>query len=111
MRKWTAAVLVSAYSFISPVSSSMVAPALVTVKVEFHIRNSVESQVFMSIFVLAYAVGPLSEMYGRIIIIQLCNCIYLLFNTLCGITKTPAEMMVFRIFAGVGGSAPLSVCS
>jgi MFS family permease len=93
----------------------MIAPALGTMKAEFHITNSIESQIFMSIFVLAYAVGPLflgplSEIYGRVVILQLSNFIYLVFNTLCGIAKTPGQMMAFRFLAGLGGSAPLSAC-
>lgn len=47
----------------------MVAPALSTIAVEFGITNQVESQLVLSVFVLAYAIGPLflgplSEIYG-----------------------------------------------
>jgi hypothetical protein len=58
-RKWAATFVVSAFTFISPVSSSMVAPALGKVSAEFGITNQVESALILSIFVLAYAVGPL----------------------------------------------------
>jgi Major Facilitator Superfamily len=113
-RKWGAIAIVSAFTFISPVSSSMVAPALPILKAQFHITNSVESQIFMSIFVLAYAVGPLalgplSEIYGRAPVLQLANLWFLVFNTACGAAKNTASMAVFRFLAGLGGSAPLSV--
>ena len=58
-RKWAATFVVSAYTFISPVSSSMIAPALGKVSEEFGITNEVESALVLSIFVLAYAIGPL----------------------------------------------------
>ena len=58
-RKWAATFVVSAYTFISPVSSSMIAPALGKVSAEFGITNQVESALVLSIFVLAYAIGPL----------------------------------------------------
>ncbi|KAL2289330.1 hypothetical protein FJTKL_02333 [Diaporthe vaccinii] len=59
-RKWAATLLVSALTFISPVSSSMVAPALGPMADLFGItRSSVESQMMLSIFLLAYAIGPL----------------------------------------------------
>jgi hypothetical protein len=58
-RKWAATFVVSAFTFISPVSSSMVAPALGKVSEEFGITNQVESALVLSIFVLAYAIGPL----------------------------------------------------
>jgi MFS family permease len=94
----------------------MVAPALPVLDAEFHITNSAESQIMLSIFVLAYAIGPLflgplSEVYGRSLVIQGANLFYVVFNTACGGAKTRVQMTVFRFLAGIGGSAPLSVCS
>ncbi|KAL9103397.1 MAG: hypothetical protein Q9163_001536 [Psora crenata] len=43
-RKWAATLVVSSFTFISPVSSSMVAPALTAIAREFDITNEVESQ-------------------------------------------------------------------
>lgn len=56
-RKWAATLVVSSFTFISPVSSSMVAPALASISSELHIVNSIEQSLVLSIFVLAYAVG------------------------------------------------------
>ena len=50
-RKWAATIVVSSFTFISPVSSSMVAPALSTIAAEFNITNEVESQLVLSVFV------------------------------------------------------------
>ena len=50
-RKWAATIVVSSFTFISPVSSSMVAPALSAIAAEFNITNEVESQLVLSIFV------------------------------------------------------------
>ncbi|CEL01853.1 Putative MFS multidrug transporter [Aspergillus calidoustus] len=113
-RKWSIVLMVSCFTFISPVSSSMVAPALTSLARDLHITDAVESQLTLSVFVLAYAVGPLflgplSEIYGRVIILQLANLFYLVFNIACGVSQTKAQMIVFRFFAGLGGSAPLAV--
>lgn len=113
-QKWAATVIVSCFTFISPVSSSMVAPALTTIAVDFGIKNEVESQLTLSIFVLAYAVGPLflaplSEIYGRVIVLQLANLFYLVFNIACGVSQSKGQMIAFRFLAGLGGSAPLAV--
>ena len=107
--------VVACITFISPVSSSIVAPAVSTVARQFDITNELEAQLIMSIFLLAYAVGPLfmgplSEMYGRIIVLQLSNLFYLAFNTACGVARNKVQMIVFRFLAGIGGSAPLAVC-
>ncbi|KAG7138415.1 Efflux pump vrtL like protein [Verticillium longisporum] len=68
----------------------------------------------MSIFVLAYALGPLawgplSELYGRIIVLQLTNLFYMFFNLGCGLAQTKGQMIAFRFLAGLGGSAPLAI--
>lgn len=56
-RKWAAVLVVSSFTFISPVSSSMVAPAITSISSDLHIESSIEQSLVLSIFVLAYAVG------------------------------------------------------
>jgi MFS family permease len=92
----------------------MVAPALEQISSSLHTRSEIESQFFLSIFLLAYAVGPsilgpLSETYGRVRVLQIANLLYLVFNLACGFSKTTAQMLVFRFFSGIGGSAPLAI--
>jgi len=130
-RKWTATIVVSSFvsvfcniwsrqaltipkTFISPVASSMVAPALTDMSRDLGVNNTVESQMMLSIFILAYAfgpllLGPLSEVYGRVPVLQLANLFFLVFNLVCGFAQTSAQMLVFRFLAGLGGSAPLSI--
>ena len=69
-RKWAAVLVVSSFALMSPVASSMVAPALPAMQDEFRIQSSVLGAMMMSIYLLAYAIGPLflgplSELYGR----------------------------------------------
>lgn len=97
-RKWAATIIVSSFTFISPVSSSMVAPALTSISKDFGITNEVESQLVLSVFVLAYAIGPLflgplSEIYGRVPVLQISNLVYLVFNLACGASKNKGEMI------------------
>jgi len=106
--------VVSSFTFISPVSSSMVAPALTAIAREYNITNEVEQSLTLSIFVLAYAIGPLflgplSEMYGRVIVLQTSNLLYLFFNLGCGLAQTKGQMIAFRFLSGLGGSAPLAL--
>ena len=53
--------------------------------------------------------GPLSEVFGRVRVIQGANMIFLIFNTVCGFAQTKQQMMAFRFLAGIGGSAPQAV--
>jgi MFS family permease len=92
----------------------MIAPALTSISAEFGITNEVEAQLTLSIFVLAYAIGPLflgplSEIYGRVIVLQLSNLFYLAWNLGCGFAQTSGQLMAFRFFSGLGGSAPLAI--
>ena len=113
-QKWAATFVVSSFTFISPVSSSMVAPAISSISKDFNITNMVEQQLVLSVFVLAYAIGPLflgplSEIYGRVPVLQLSNLFYLVFNIACGFSRNKGEMIAFRFLSGLGGSAPLAV--
>lgn len=56
-----------------------------------------------------YRWGPLSELYGRVIVLQLVNLIYLFFNLGCGLARTKGQLIAFRFLAGLGGSAPLAI--
>ncbi|GAB7351888.1 hypothetical protein MBLNU459_g2433t1 [Dothideomycetes sp. NU459] len=113
-RKWAATLVVSSFTFISPVASSMVAPALGTISREFNITNTAQEELVLSIFVLAYAIGPLflgpmSELYGRVRVLQLANAFYFVWNLACGFAQNKGELMAFRFLAGFGGSAPLAI--
>ena len=92
----------------------MLAPALDTLVEEFKVTSPTETYLLMSIFLLAYAVGPfvlapLSEIYGRVVVLQSANMVFLLFNTVCGWSTTKEQMLAFRFLSGLGGSAPQAV--
>ncbi|KAK8171077.1 major facilitator superfamily domain-containing protein, partial [Phyllosticta citrichinensis] len=109
-RKWGVTLIVSAFAFISPLSSSISAPALSEIGQELDIPEGYRLQMVLSIFMLSYAVAPLvlspcSEMFGRTPIIRFSNLIFVAFNTACGFSRTEAQLTVFRLLAGFGGSA------
>lgn len=106
---------VASFTFISPVSSSIIAPATEKISASLGITNSSVGQIGYSIFVLGYAFGPLflsplSEIYGRSRVLQIANLFYLIFNTAAGFSRNTAELIAFRFLSGLGGSAPLAVC-
>lgn len=113
-QKWINTVLISTFNFISPISSTMAAPALTTIGIDLGMQSKVEVELALSIFVLAYAVGPLffgpmSEVYGRSRVVQLSNLWFLAWNLGCGFARNSTEMFVCRFLAGIGGSAPLAI--
>jgi len=103
-RKWGATIIVSAFTLISPVSSSMIAPASGQLAERFGIHSTVLLAMTTSVFILAFGacpsfssiahnacsfpafaliaigplfLGPLSEVYGRSHVLQLSNLWYL----------------------------------
>lgn len=82
-RKWLATGLVSLIAFMTPMTSSMIAPARDAIDNDLHVHSTIESELIFSIFLLAFVIGPLflaplSEYYGRVIILQLSNVVRIL---------------------------------
>lgn len=87
----------------------MVAPALNVIGDDLGINNDIEKSLTLSIFVLAYAIGPLllgplSEIFGRVIVIQLANMFFLAFNIGCGFAQTKGQLIAFRFLSGLGAA-------
>lgn len=113
-KKWAAVIVVSSFTFISPLASTLVAPALPQIARDLNIHGTTLENMVLSIFILAYAIGPmilgpLSEVFGRVPVLQLANVFFIIFNLVCGFAQTIPEILVFRFLAGLGGSAPLGV--
>lgn len=74
-------VVVSLYTLLSPISSTMNAPALDTLKAQFHVASDTLVNMMMSISMLAFVVapmlyGPLSESFGRKDLLQVTNIMH-----------------------------------
>ncbi|OLN90000.1 putative transporter C1529.01-like protein 9, partial [Colletotrichum chlorophyti] len=115
-RKWMTSVNLSTFAFLSPLSSSMAAPALGPIGQDLHITNEVQLQLVLSIFLLTYALGPFilspcSEIWGRVPIVRVGNVIFMVFTTLCGFAKSKEQIIAFRFMAGIGGSVTIGMGS
>lgn len=98
----------------SPLSTTIVAPALDIIARDVNITHTAEKPMILSIFLLGFAIGPLfisplSEIWGRIRVLQLFNLGYLVFNTACGLSQTGSQILVFRLLSGLFGSASVGV--
>ncbi|KAJ7602914.1 MFS polyamine transporter [Mycena polygramma] len=100
-KKWIATILIASLTCISPLTSSIIAPASEKVAEDFGVQNSVVIALFTSIFLI----GPMSELYGRSRVIQTASTWYIAFNLACSFSKTTSQLLVFRFLAGLGGSA------
>ncbi|KAJ5993973.1 MFS general substrate transporter [Penicillium sp. IBT 35674x] len=113
-KKWLILGLVSFVTFLSPLASSIPAPGIELMDETFGVTSTILSALAVSIFVLGFAVGPLimsplSEMYGRQIILNFSNLLLSVWQIGCALSPNMASLIVFRFLAGLGGSACLAV--
>lgn len=113
-KKWQTAGLIAAMTFLTPLASSMFAPGVEGVLIEFHSTSITLGSFVVSIYVLGYCIGPLfvaplSEMYGRAPVYHVSNVLYVIFTIACAVSSSLPMLIVFRFFAGAVGSTPISI--
>ncbi|KAF8967302.1 multidrug resistance protein 4 [Flammula alnicola] len=112
-KKWTAIFIVSAYTFVSPLASSMMAPGIPEIATKYGITNTTVVALTLSIFLLSFAIGPLilaplSEMYGRTWVLHIGNLFTIAFSLGCAFAPTKGSFIVFRFLSGLSGGAPIA---
>lgn len=108
-RKWMVTDVLSATGFNRIIVSTIMAPALSTIADELSMSPT-EAAMSLSIYLLATAfgplfIGPLSEIYGRTAILHGSNVWFLVWNIVCGFSKTKETLIASRFLAGFGASA------
>lgn len=108
-RKWMVTDVLSATGFNRIMVSTIMAPALSIIASELHM-SATESAMSLSIYLLATAfgplmIGPLSEVYGRTVVLHGSNVWFLVWNIACGFSKTKGTLIAARFLAGFGASA------
>jgi MFS family permease len=77
-------------------------------------NSSLELAAFVvSVYVLGFAAGPLvmapfSEIWGRSPVYHACNIGFVIFVVACAKAPSLNALIVFRLFSGIFGSAPLT---
>ncbi|KIJ30489.1 hypothetical protein M422DRAFT_187149 [Sphaerobolus stellatus SS14] len=113
-RKWKNVAIVSLYTFVSPLASSMMAPGLPEIATHYGITSPTVVALTLSIFLLAFAIGPLfsaplTEIYGRVWVLHLSNLFFLAFSIGCIFAPSTGSLIAFRFLAGLGGSTPVAI--
>ncbi|XDG08612.1 hypothetical protein ABKA04_008227 [Annulohypoxylon sp. FPYF3050] len=113
LRKWSITILLSNGGLVTLMSGAMLAPALQSISADLHTEEE-ETQIFLSIFVLAFAFGPmvlspLAEVFGRRPVWILSSCFYILWNTVAGFSRTSGLMIASRVLSGIGASAEFAI--
>ncbi|KAL4251166.1 MFS transporter superfamily protein [Abortiporus biennis] len=113
-KKWRMVAIVSLYTLVPPLASSMMAPALPEIGQHYHLTSPTVISLTLSIFLITFAIGPLflaplSEIYGRTWVFHISNIFSLAFNLACGFAPTTGALIGFRILSGFVGAAPIAI--
>ncbi|KAK6580132.1 hypothetical protein PZA11_007154 [Diplocarpon coronariae] len=115
-KKWVNICTISTISFIVPLVSSMLAPGVELVMQDFHTSSDTFATFVVSIFVLGFACGPLllaplSELYGRVIIYNVTNVLFLCFTIMCALSQNTSMLLAARFLSGFAGVATITIGS
>lgn len=108
--KSQATLIISSFAILQSLSSSTPSPSLPSIARSFNITNGVEQTLVLSIFQLGlsfgpFALAPISELYGRFWIVQGASIWFMIWNLACGFSQSSTQLIIFRLFAGIGGTA------
>ncbi|PYH43371.1 MFS transporter [Aspergillus saccharolyticus JOP 1030-1] len=112
-RKWFLLVLISMITLISPFASSVFASAAVLAREELGNTSSILETFTVTGYLFGYMAGPLlfsplSELFGRTIILNIGTTCFVLFQVGCALAPSIRALIGFRLLTGIGGSACLA---
>lgn len=95
-------------------ASTVTAPAVPLIMVQFQQSNAELESFVVSVYILGFAFGPLvvaplSELYGRSLILHITNLVFLVFNIACAVSTNLAMFTVFRLIVGLMACTPLTL--
>ncbi|KAJ5182789.1 hypothetical protein N7492_000405 [Penicillium capsulatum] len=113
-KKWSLLALISAFTLISPLASTMVSPAIVFMGKDLGESDETILAFSVSIFLLGYTFGPLllaplSEIFGRRVVLSGANWFFFAWQIGCALSQNIETVIVCRLFGGIGGSACLTL--
>lgn len=98
----------------STIGSSLPSGAISFIAKDFNVTSSQELVLPISLFLVGYVVGPilcgpLSETYGRKVVLLTTFILYNASTLGCALSPNWVSLLVFRLLAGIGASAPISI--
>ncbi|KAI0534773.1 major facilitator superfamily domain-containing protein [Xylaria digitata] len=111
-RKTFIIAIVSAVTFNISLVPTIFAPGVPLLLSEFHSESTSLASFVVSAYVVPFAisplvVAPLSELYGRNVVMNTANFAFLVFTIVCAVSNGIALFLVFRVFQGLAGCVPL----
>ncbi|KAL6229285.1 hypothetical protein BDW75DRAFT_249900 [Aspergillus navahoensis] len=113
-KKWALLLLISAFTVISPLASSMFSPAIQYMAADFKETNETILSFTVSVYLLGYVFGPcflapLSEIYGRRVVFSCANWFFVVWQIGCALAQNIETEVLCRFFAGIGGAGCITL--
>lgn len=111
-RKTFVIAVVSALAFDVSLVPTIFAPGVPLLLKEFHSESTTLASFSVSAYIIPFAISPLvfaplSEIYGRNVVMNAANFAFLVFTIVCAISNNIALFLVFRVFQGGAACIPL----
>ncbi|KAK5651377.1 hypothetical protein OQA88_12534 [Cercophora sp. LCS_1] len=115
-KKWANIAVLSIMTLVTPLGSSMFAPGIPKILMEFHETSSTTATFLLSVYILGFAFGPLvvaplSEIYGRSPLYHAGNVLFAIFSVGAALANSIDMLMAFRFLMGLAGSVPITIGS
>ncbi|KAI0852761.1 MFS general substrate transporter [Daldinia vernicosa] len=115
-KKWLNIAILSIMTLVTPLGSSMFAPGIPGIMVEFHETSSTIATFLVSVYILGFAFGPLviaplSEIFGRRPLYIYGNILFVVFSVGAALSTGTGMLMAFRLLMGLAGSVPITIGS
>ncbi|KID93370.1 polyamine transporter 1, partial [Metarhizium majus ARSEF 297] len=104
--------LISAVTFNVSLAATIFAPGVPKLMHEFNSTSTSLSSFVVSAYIVSFILGPLvfaplSELYGRSIVMRTSNVTFLIFTIICAVSQNMPMFIVFRLLQGLSGSVPI----
>ncbi|KAH8646838.1 major facilitator superfamily domain-containing protein [Xylariales sp. PMI_506] len=105
---------ISLITLLSAITSTMPSSDSEQILADFKSTNPTLAAFVTTVYLIGYACGPLviaplSELYGRAPLYNICNILFIVFNVCCSASGSLAGLIVCRLLAGTAGSCPLTI--
>jgi MFS family permease len=95
-------------------ASTVFAPGVPQAMADFNSDNAAEGSLLISVYVIGLAIGPLflpplSELYGRTIVLNTANITFLIGSILSAVAVNIPMLIVFRFLMGLASVIPVTL--
>lgn len=98
----------------STMGSSIPSNEIPALQARFNFPDGAQTMLPATMYLIGFVLGPLvfaplSEQYGRRVVLVSTLCLYILFTMACALAPNWAAFLVFRVLSGIFASPPMSV--